>query len=110
MERVSRADDRVVLTPQQLAHGMVRRHGWGAEQWTCLKSLWMRESRWDVHAQNSSGAYGIPQALPATKMARMGADWRSNPVTQIRWGLWYIARTYGTPCAALQHSYSHNYY
>jgi len=70
----------------------------------------MRESDWRVYAQNPSGAYGIPQALPASKMAMMGSDWRTNPITQIRWGLYYIDNAYGTPCAALAHSDRYNYY
>jgi hypothetical protein len=58
----------------------------------------------------SSGAYGIPQALPGGKMASAGGDWRTNPATQIRWGLSYIASTYGTPCGAWAHSQSHGWY
>ena len=110
--RVSRAHVRRALTgsPQTIAHALVLRQGWSEAQFGCLDRLWTRESDWRVSAENPSGAYGIPQALPASKMAMMGSDWRTNPVTQIRWGLWYIANSYGTPCAALQHSYSYNYY
>jgi hypothetical protein len=89
---------------------LVLQHGWSEAQFSCLDQLWTRESDWQVSAHNSSGAYGIPQALPASKMALMGSDWRTNPITQIRWGLYYIADAYGTPCAALQHSYAYNYY
>lgn len=89
---------------------LVARQGWSPTQFGCLDRLWTRESNWQLTAQNSSGAYGIPQALPASKMAAMGSDWRSNPITQIRWGLWYIANAYGSPCIALQHSYRYNYY
>jgi uncharacterized membrane protein len=76
-------------------------YGWGADQFSCLDSLWSRESGWDVHATNpSSGAYGIPQALPGSKMSAYGSDWADNPTTQIEWGLAYIRDSYGTPCGA----------
>jgi hypothetical protein len=77
----------------------------GATQFVCLDRLWSRESRWDPLAKNrSSGAYGIPQALPGSKMAWAGSDWRTDPLTQVRWGLHYIAGRYGSACAALDHS------
>jgi resuscitation-promoting factor RpfB len=80
---------------------MAERYGWGSAQFSCLSSLWERESSWQVHAENpSSGAYGIPQALPGSKMSGYGADWRDNAVTQIEWGLSYIDQSYGTPCGA----------
>jgi len=83
----------------------------GAGQFGCLNSLWMKESGWNHLAQNpSSGAYGIPQALPGSKMASAGADWQTNPYTQIRWGVNYIKSRYGTPCAAWSHSQQHNWY
>ena len=76
--------------------------GFSEAQWPCLDQLWIGESDWRWWAENpSSGAYGIPQSLPASKMATMGADYRTNPVTQIRWGLDYIKKSYGTPCNAL---------
>lgn len=108
----SRRERRLALTgsPQGIAHALVLRHGWSESQWGCLDQLWTRESNWRVSAQNSSGAYGIPQALPAYKMSMMGSDWRTNPITQIRWGIWYIADMYGSPCTALSHSYNYNYY
>ena len=65
---------------------------------------------WRVNAANSSGAYGIPQALPGSKMASAGADWQTNPATQIAWGLGYIAGRYGTPCGAWDHSESNGWY
>jgi hypothetical protein len=72
-------------------------------QWPCLYDLWQQESGWNVYADNpSSGAYGIPQSLPGDKMASAGADWATNPTTQIIWGLGYIKSVYGTPCAAWQ--------
>jgi hypothetical protein len=85
--------------------------GFGLDQMPCLDKLWTKESGWNHKALNkSSGAYGIPQALPATKMASMGSDWRTNPITQIRWGLWYIGASYGDPCNALAHSNHYGYY
>lgn len=86
-------------------------YGWGSGQFDCLNSLWQKESNWSHTAQNpSSGAYGIPQSLPGSKMASAGSDWRSNPVTQIRWGLGYISQVYGTPCGAWSHSQANNWY
>jgi hypothetical protein len=79
---------------------MASRYGWGASQFSCLNSLWTRESGWNVHAANPSGAYGIPQALPGSKMSTKGGDWRNNPATQIAWGLSYVQASYGTPCSA----------
>jgi len=77
------------------------RYGWGSAQVACLDSLWTRESGWRVHASNSrTGAYGIPQAVPGSKMSAYGADWRTNPVTQIQWGLGYIREVYRAPCDA----------
>ncbi|MDN5717089.1 MAG: hypothetical protein L0G89_07615 [Janibacter sp.] len=76
-------------------------YGWGEGEWSCLVSLWIGESNWQWDATNSSsGAYGIPQSLPATKMATAGPDWKTNPVTQMEWGMDYIKASYGTPCGA----------
>lgn len=81
---------------------MMLGRGWSKDQWPCLDELWSRESGWNHLAENpSSGAYGIPQALPGSKMATAGGDWASNPATQIKWGLGYIAGRYGSPCEAL---------
>lgn len=77
------------------------KYGWGEKQYACLDSLWTKESHWNYKASNTrSGAHGIPQALPATKMEVIGTDWRTNPVTQISWGLRYIEIRYDTPCKA----------
>jgi len=82
-----------------------------AGQFGCLDSLWGRESGWQVSASNaSSGAYGIPQALPGSKMASVGPDWQSNAATQIQWGLGYIDGRYGSPCAAWSHSQANGWY
>src|SRR5258708_2946402 len=67
---------------------------------SCLEQLWTRESGWRWDAENPDGAYGIPQAFPGSKMGSAGADWRTDPTTQIKWGLTYITDTYGTPCGA----------
>ncbi len=90
---------------------MAQKYHWGSGQFSCLDRLWDKESHWNYRAQNrSSGAYGIPQALPGTKMSSYGSDWRSNPATQIRWGLDYIQRRYQTPCGAWGHSQAYNWY
>lgn len=81
---------------------MKAKYGWNKKQHGCLVKLWNHESGWKVNAHNSSsGAHGIPQALPGKKMASAGPNWKSNPHTQIKWGLKYIKGRYGTPCSAL---------
>lgn len=98
-------------SPQTIAKSLLGGYGWSASQFSCLQPLWDRESGWNVHASNpSSGAYGIPQALPGSKMASAGPNWRSNATTQIKWGLGYIKDRYGSPCAAWQHSQSTGWY
>ena len=90
---------------------MLAGYGWGDDQFSCIVSLWNRESGWNYQAYNrSSGAYGIPQALPGSKMASAGADWQTNPATQIAWGYGYIAGRYGSPCGAWGHSQSAGWY
>ncbi len=90
---------------------MAANYGWGEDQFGCLVALWQKESGWNYQAYNaSSGATGIPQALPGSKMATAGADWQTNPATQIAWGLGYIAGRYGTPCGAWGHSQSVGWY
>jgi hypothetical protein len=98
-------------TPQQIAMAMLGSFGWSSGQFGCLNSLWAQESNWNVYAQNPySGAYGIPQALPGSKMASAGADWQTSAVTQIRWGLGYIRSVYGTPCGAWSHETGYGWY
>jgi hypothetical protein len=93
------------------ARKLLAKHGWGDDQFSCLESLWTRESGWNYKAYNaSSGATGIPQSLPGSKMASAGADWQTNATTQIRWGLDYIERAYGTPCNAWGHSQATGWY
>jgi hypothetical protein len=85
--------------------------GWGGDQFACLDNIWSRESGWRTNAYNpNGGAYGIPQAQPGGKMAGAGADWQTNPGTQIRWGLAYIARAYGSPCSAWTFWQAHRWY
>jgi hypothetical protein len=92
-------------TAQAIAYQMVMDIGWSVSEYDCLVALWTRESHWNVYAENkTSGAYGIPQALPGTKMASVADDWQTNPTTQITWGLGYIEGRYGTPCGAWAHS------
>ncbi|QXJ26815.1 lytic transglycosylase domain-containing protein [Actinomadura graeca] len=79
-------------------------------QFGCLVNLWNKESHWNTHAANPSGAYGIPQALPGTKMSSAGPDWQNNATTQIKWGLGYIKGRYGSPCGAWSHSESVGWY
>ncbi len=89
---------------------MSSRYGWGDGQFSCLESLWNKESGWNYQAYNPSGATGIPQALPGGKMASAGADWQTSAATQIAWGLGYISSVYGTPCSAWSHSQAMNWY
>jgi hypothetical protein len=85
--------------------------GFGMDQAPCLINLWNRESGWNEKARNpSTGAYGIPQAVPGSKMGAFGSDWQTNPVTQIKWGLSYIKSRYQTPCGAWAHSQSTGWY
>jgi len=94
-----------------IALNQVVQRAWSYQEFQCLDNLWTRESNWNHHAYNSSsGAYGIPQALPGGKMRGAGPDWKSNPETQIRWGLAYIKGRYGRPCGAWGHFRSHNWY
>ena len=95
---------------QAIARDMLAARGWGDDQFGCLVELWNRESGWNVYASNPSGAYGIPQALPGSKMATAGADWQTNPATQISWGLGYITGRYGTPCGAWDTVQSQGWY
>ncbi|MDO7866807.1 transglycosylase SLT domain-containing protein [Nocardioides jiangxiensis] len=98
-------------TNRALGYHLLLDFGWPASEWPALDALWQRESGWSQVAENrSSGAYGIPQSLPASKMAAVGPDWRTNPETQIRWGLAYIGARYGSPHAAWAHSEKFGWY
>jgi hypothetical protein len=97
-------------TAQSIAYKMLPSFGFAYSQFSCLNNIWTRESDWIYNAENASGAYGIPQALPGSKMASAGADWASNPATQIKWGLGYIKSVYGTPCNAWAFWEGHSWY
>ena len=105
------AGDNSPAGAQASARAMLGNYGWGDDQFGCLVSLWNKESGWNYQAHNSSsGAHGIPQALPGSKMASAGADWQTNAATQVAWGLGYISGRYGSPCAAWSHSQSVGWY
>ena len=97
-------------TAQSIAYNMLPSFGFSTDQFSCLNNIWTRESGWVYNAENASGAYGIPQALPGSKMASAGADWMTNPATQIKWGLGYIKSVYGTPCDAWAFWQEHSWY
>lgn len=93
-----------------LGQSLAASRGWTGSEFQCLYLLWQKESGWNHLASNPSGAYGIPQSLPGSKMATVGSDWSTNPSTQITWGLGYIARSYGTPCGAWAKSQASGWY
>jgi hypothetical protein len=99
-------------SPKSIARQIMdNKFGWGDKQFDCYNKIIMRESVWKVDADNpTSSAYGIPQALPGSKMASEGSDWRTNPATQIKWGLGYVKDRYGTPCEAWGFKSSHGWY
>ena len=110
-QRVAAEQAAAVADPRAAGRAMAAQRGWGPDQFACLDNLWTKESGWVATADNpTSDAYGIPQSLPGEKMAAAGADWATNPVTQISWGLTYIADVYGTPCSAWAHSRATNWY
>jgi hypothetical protein len=109
--QVTHSEDLGSGDPRQIAQAMLPEFGFSSDQFSCLDALWTKESGWNVYADNpTSSAYGIPQSLPGEKMASAGPDWATNPATQIRWGLGYIASSYGSPCAAWGHSQAYNWY
>ncbi|HEY1626112.1 MAG TPA: transglycosylase SLT domain-containing protein [Streptosporangiaceae bacterium] len=96
---------------EAIAQSIMGSFGFPPQQYfSCLYDIWQRESNWNVYAENPSGAYGIPQALPGDKMASAGADWQTDPATQIKWGLGYIKAQYGNPCAAWDFEEANGYY
>jgi hypothetical protein len=98
-------------SPQQIAEQMLSQFGWSSSQFSCLDPLWQEESGWNVSAYNpGSGAFGIPQALPGSRMSSAGPDWETDAATQIRWGLEYIQGLYGSPCAAWAHEEADGWY
>ena len=97
--------------PQQIARKMLRSFGWTWRQFRYLNWLWEAESSWNVSAENpSTGAYGIPQAVPGSKMSAAGPDWQTDAATQIRWGLGYISAAYGSPRSAWGHEVTYGWY
>ena len=109
--QVTETEDLTSQDPRTIARAMLSDFGFGSDQFACLDSLYTGESGWNVHADNpSSSAYGIPQALPGSKMASAGPDWEHNAATQIKWGLEYIKSSYGTPCGAWSFKQGHNWY
>jgi hypothetical protein len=101
-----------ISDPREIARQILNnKFGYGSNQFDCFNNIIMRESKWDINATNpSSGAYGIPQALPGSKMASEGSDWRTNPATQIIWGIKYMKDRYGSPCSAWGFKSSHGWY
>jgi hypothetical protein len=98
-------------TAQSIAYNLLSSFGFSPTPFFgCLQDLWNRESGWRYDAENASGAYGIPQALPGSKMASAGPDWETDPRTQIEWGLGYIKGLYGTPCGAWAFEEANGYY
>lgn len=98
-------------TAQSIAYNLLASFGFNPHTYFgCLLDLWNRESGWRYDAENASGAYGIPQALPGSKMSSAGSDWQTNPATQIKWGLGYIKQLYGTPCGAWSFEEANGYY
>ena len=98
-------------TAESIAYNMLSSFGWAPGTfYSCLNNIWTRESGWRYNAENASGAYGIPQALPGSKMATAGADWATDPTTQIKWGLGYIQGRYGDPCKAWTFWQANGYY
>ncbi len=110
-QRKASAKAAAASSPRQLAQAMLGSFGWSSSQFSCLDPLWAHESGWSVTAENAgSGAYGIPQALPGSRMASAGADWPTSAATQITWGLDYIKGTYGSPCGAWTHEEATGWY
>lgn len=108
---VTNSEDLSVADPKTLARALMPQYGLSASEFDCLDRIWTQESNWNVHADNpTSSAYGIPQALPGSKMSSAGPDWQNNAETQIRWGLQYIENRYGTACNAWGFKQGHGWY
>ena len=96
---------------RRIAYDLLPSFGWSTSKYYgCLDDLWTRQSGWRYNAENASGAYGIPQAQPGSRMASAGPDWQTNATTQIKWGLGYITQVYGTPCNAWTFFEANGYY
>jgi hypothetical protein len=98
-------------TAENIAYQLLPTFGFSAKtQFGCLSDIFSRESGWRVNAENASGAYGIPQALPGSKMSMFGADWQTSATVQIKWGIWYMKSRYGSPCGAWAFWQGHSWY
>jgi hypothetical protein len=107
----TRSVDLSSADPRTLAKALMPQFGMSPSDFGCIDAIWSQESGWNIHADNpTSSAYGIPQALPGSKMSSAGPDWENNPVTQIKWGLGYIKERYGSACAAAGYKRSHGTY
>jgi hypothetical protein len=107
----TRSEDLSSADPRTLTKALMPQFGMSASDFGCVDAIWTQESGWNVHADNpTSSAYGIPQALPGSKMSSAGPDWENNPVTQIKWGLGYIKERYGSACAAAGYKRAHGTY
>ncbi len=111
-QRKTQGYDPTTTDPREIARQlMATTYGWGDAQFQCFDNIIMHESKWSITATNpTSGAYGIPQALPGSKMATAGADWKTNPATQITWALGYVKARYSTPCGAWSFKSAHGWY
>ena len=108
---VTKTEDLTQADPRTLTKALMPLFGLSSSEFSCVDNIWMHESRWNVHADNPySSAYGIPQALPGSKMASAGPDWQNNAETQIKWGLGYIKNRYGSACAAWSFKQAHGWY
>jgi hypothetical protein len=108
---VTRSEDLSNADPRAIARALMPQFGMSSSEFGCLDNIWSQESGWNVHAANpTSSAYGIPQALPGSKMASAGPNWESNAETQIRWGLGYIRDRYGSACAAWSYKQGAGWY
>jgi hypothetical protein len=106
-----RTTDLTTADPKALARALMPQYGMSPSEFDCLDNIWTQESKWNVHADNPhSSAYGIPQALPGSKMASAGPDWQNSAETQIRWGLGYIEARYGSACSAWSFKAAHGWY
>jgi hypothetical protein len=110
-KRVDRSSALSSSDPRTVAKALLSKYGYGQDQFSCLDAIYSQESGWNTHADNpASSAYGIPQALPGSKMASAGPNWQNDAATQIKWGLGYIKGRYGSPCSAWGFKQSHGWY
>jgi hypothetical protein len=107
----TRTENLTQADPRTLAKALMPLYGLASSEFSCVDNIWSQESGWNVHADNpNSSAYGIPQALPGSKMSSAGPDWQNSAETQIRWGLGYIRDRYGSACAAWSYKQAHGWY